>query len=190
MNCCQFGKCCLALGLLGMSTAIVRAGDAPKPRIVIAEVVEAKAKVDAVDQAKRLVTLTNADGETVIVKAGPEVKNLDQVTAGDNVVVKHFESIALFVRKGTEAPSMSEMAAVAVAEKGKEPGAVAVNTMEYKATVEAVHPVLRKLTLKGPDGKKRTLKVHEDYKALAEIKKGDELVLRHTEALAISVQKS
>lgn len=162
---------------------------AGKPRIVIADVVEMKAKVDAVDQAKRLVTLTTPDGETVTVKAGPAVKNLDQVKAGDELVIKAYESIALFVRKGSEAPSASETMAVAVAAKGQEPGAVVVDSQEFKATVEAVHPALRKITLKGPDGKKRTFKVHEDYKALGEIKKGDELVIRHTEALAISIEK-
>jgi hypothetical protein len=162
---------------------------AAKPRIVIADVVEMKTKVDAVDQAKRLVTLTTPDGETVTVKAGPAVKNLDQVKAGDELVVKAYESIALFVRKGSEAPSASETMAVAVAAKGQEPGAVIVDSQEIKATVEAVHPALRKITLKGPDGKKRTFKVHEDYKALGEIKKGDELVVRHTEALAISIEK-
>jgi len=162
---------------------------AAKPRIVIADVVEMKTKVDAVDQAKRLVTLTTPDGETVTVKAGPAVKNLDQVKAGDELVVKAYESIALFVRKGSEAPSASETMAVAVAAKGQEPSAVIVDSQEIKATVEAVHPALRKITLKGPDGKKRTFKVHEDYKALGEIKKGDELVVRHTEALAISIEK-
>lgn len=184
-------------GLLGLCVSSVVAqekkADAPKeagkPRIVIADVAEVKAKIDAVDQAKRLVTLTTPDGDTVTVKAGPSVKNLDQVKAGDELVIKYFESIALFVRKGTEAPSASEAAAVAVAKKGEEPGAVVVDTAEYKATVEAVHPAMRKLTLKGPDGKKRSFKVHEDYKALGEIKKGDELVIRHTEAIALSVEK-
>jgi hypothetical protein len=164
--------------------------EAAKPRIVIADVAEVKAKIDAVDQAKRLVTLTTPDGETFTVKAGPAVKNLDQVKAGDELVVKYYESIALFVRKGTDKPGATETTAVAVAKKGEEPAAVAVDTVEYKATVEAVHPATRKLTLKGPDGKKRTFKVHEDYKALGEIKKGDELVVRHTEAIALSVEKS
>jgi len=164
--------------------------DASKPRFVVAEVVELKAKVDAVDQAKRLVTLTNPDGETVIVKAGPAVKNLSQIKAGDDLVIKYFESIALFIHKPGETPSASESMAVAVGEKGKEPEAVAVDTFEYKATIEAVHPILHRLTLKGPDGKKRSFRIHESYKDIEKIKKGDELIIRHTEALAISIEKS
>lgn len=179
----------LVIVFCGLAAVVAQADEPKKPRIVISEVVELKAKVDAVDQAKRLVTLTDSSGETVIAKAGPAVKNLDQVKAGDELVIKYFESIALFIRKANEPASASEAAAVAVAAKGQEPAAVAVDTFEYKATVEAVHPVLRRLTLKGPDGKKRSFKVHEDYKALSEIKKGDELVVRHTEALAVSIEK-
>jgi len=43
------------------------------------DVVELTAKVDAVDYRKRLVTLTGPRGNTVVVKAGPEVKNLEQI---------------------------------------------------------------------------------------------------------------
>ena len=190
MGCCIVGFCGLAAGAAwGCQGSRPTAGDPPKPRIVIADVVELKAKIDAVDQAKRLVTLTDAEGHTVTVKAGPEIKNFDQIKAGDELSIKYFESIAMFIRKGGEAPSASETTAVAVAEKGKEPAAIAVDTFEYKATVEAVHPILRRLTLKGPDGKKRSFRVHEDYKTLSEIKKGDELVIRHTQALAISIDK-
>jgi hypothetical protein len=179
----------LVIGLCGFAAAVSQAADPPKPRVVIGETVELKAKVDSVDQAKRLVTLSNAKGEKFTIKAGPAVKNLDQVKAGDELTVKYFDSIALFVRKGGEAPSATEAAAVAVAAKGQEPGAVVVDTVELKAKVENVDVAKRTITLKGADGKERTFKVHEDVKTLAEIKKGDDIAIRHTEALAISVQK-
>jgi hypothetical protein len=174
----------------GLVFASARAEDKPKPRVIFADVTELKAKVDSVDQAKRLVTLTDNDGNTVTVKAGPAVKNLDQIKAGDMLTMKLFESIALFVHKGGEEPSAGETATVAVAEKGKEPEAIVVDTKEIKATVEAVHPLLRRVTLKGPDGKKVSVKIHEGYKEFSEIKKGDEIVLRATDALAISIEKS
>lgn len=173
----------------GQESKPAAAKEAAKPRIVIADVVELKAKVDAVDQAKRLVTLTDAQGDTVTVKAGPAVKNLDQVKAGDEFVIKYFASMALFIRKAGEAASESETAAVAVAAKGQEPAAVAVDTFEYKAKVEAVHPVLRMLTLKLPDGKTKHLWIHESVKSFGDIKKGDDLVFRYTEAVAVSFEK-
>ena len=43
--------------------------------------------------------------------------------------------------------------------------------------------------LKGPEGKTRTIKVDPSVKRLKEVKKGDQVVLRYTEAVAISVRK-
>lgn len=160
-----------------------------KPGVVVADVTELMATVDAIDLGKRLVTLTGPKGNKVTVKAGPAVKNLDQVKAGDTVVVQHFESIALFVRKSSDPPSATEVADVQVAPKGKKPAAVAVDTVEITATVEAIDYAKRTVTLRGPAGKTKTIKVDPSVKRFKQIKKGDEVVVRHTEALAISVQK-
>ncbi len=70
----------IGLGLIASAAlAQTQAQPAPagKPGVVVVEVAEIKAKVDAVDYGKRLVTLTGPAGNTVTVKAGPEVKNLD-----------------------------------------------------------------------------------------------------------------
>jgi len=44
------------------------------------------------------------------------------------------------------------------------------------------------VTLRGPQQKTATLKVSKDVKRFGEVKKGDEVVIRHTEALAIDVR--
>jgi hypothetical protein len=62
-----------------------------------------------------------------------------------------------------------------------------VNTVDVTGSVEAVDVAKRTVTLKGPEGKTRTLKVDPSVKRLAEVKKGDQVVARHTEALALSV---
>jgi hypothetical protein len=159
-----------------------------KPGAVLVETMEFKAKVDAVDQEKRLVTLTGPRG-TVTVKAGPEVRNLAQVKPGDVLTVRYLESVALYVRKGGEPPAATEMQAVEVAPKGQKPAGLVVNTTEVTATVEAVDVAKRTVTLKGPEGKSRTIKVDPSVKRLAEGKKGDQVVARVTEALALSVDK-
>jgi len=46
----------------------------------------------------------------------------------------------------------------------------------------------RTVTLRGPQQKTVTLKVDKDVKKFNEVKKGDEIVVKHTEALAINVQ--
>ena len=175
------------------SAAVAQQKAAPttgsKPGVVVADVTELKATVDAIDYTKRLATLTGPEGNTVTVKVGPQVKNLDQVKAGDQIVVRHYESVALFVRKSGEPPAATEAAAVAVAPKGQKPGGIMVDTVEITAKVEAIDYAKRTVTLKGPEGKTRTIKVDPSVKRFREIKKGDEVVVRHTEALAISVRK-
>jgi hypothetical protein len=160
-----------------------------KPGVVVADLTEVTATVDAVDYHKRLVTLTGPRGNTVTVKAGPQVRNLDQVKVGDQLVVQHYESVALFVRKSGEPPAATEVAAVALAPKGQEPGGVAVDTVELTATVEAIDYAKRTVTLRGPEGKTKTLKVDPSVERFPQVKMGDEVVVRHTEALAISVGK-
>ena len=156
---------------------------------MVTEVTELTARVDAVDYGKQLVTLTGPQGNTVTLKVGPEVRNLDQVKAGDQLIVEHYESIALFVRKSGEPPHATEATVVALAPKGQKPGGIVVDTAEITATVEAIDYEKRTVTLRGPEGKTRTIKVDPAVKRFPEIKRGDEVVVRHTEALAIAVRK-
>jgi hypothetical protein len=193
----------IAFGLLvalaaiagGQRTATAQSAAAPAapakagPGVVVAETTSIKAKVDAVDVDKRLVTVTGPRGKTVTLKVGPEVKNLDQVKPGDQLVVRYFESVALFLRKGGTPPAATEAAAVQVASKGKKPAAVAVDTVEFRGTVEAIDYAKRRVSVKGPEGKTRTVKVDPSVKRLNEVKKGDQVVLRYTEAIAFSVRR-
>ena len=158
-----------------------------KPAAVVVETVTFKAKVDAVDKDKRLITLTGPRGNTATVKAGPEVKNLDQIKTGDTRTVRYLESVALFVRKSDQPPAAIETGAAEVAPKGQRPAGMVVSTVEATGTVAAVDVAKRTVTLKGPEGKTRTLRVDPSVKRLADVKKGDQVVARHTEALALSV---
>ena len=193
----------IALGVL-MALAAITGGELPAmaqstaapaptakagPGVVVAETTSIKAKVDAVDVDKRLVTVTGPRGKTVTLKVGPEVKNFDQVKPGDELIVRYFESIALFVRKSGEPPAATEAAAVQVAAKGKKPQAVAVDTAEFTGTVEAIDYAKRRVTLKGSEGKTRTIKVAPSVKRFEQVKKGDQVVLRYTETIAFSVRK-
>src|SRR5512143_2267981 len=75
----------------------------PPPSGVIKEgVVTATATVKKVDQKSREVTLTLPDGSTKTIHAGPEVRNLAQVKAGDLVTVTYYGSLSFqVVRKGS-----------------------------------------------------------------------------------------
>jgi hypothetical protein len=134
------------------------------------------------------VTLKGSKGKIVTIKAGPEVKNFDQIHVGDVLTARYLESVALMVRKAGDAPSVSESRTVEVAPKGQKPAARIVETKEVTATVEAIDYATRTVTLRGPEGNARTIKVDPSVKRLNEVKKGDQVVARYTEGLAISVK--
>jgi hypothetical protein len=57
-------------------------------------VIETSATVESVDQKTREVLLRAPDGRTLAVMAGPEVRNLPELKAGDTVRVTYYESVA------------------------------------------------------------------------------------------------
>jgi len=159
-----------------------------KPGVVVAETSTVRATVEAVDPATREVTLKGPKGKIVTIKAGPEVRNFDQIKVGDVLTARYLESVALVVRKPGDPPSATETRTVEVAPKGQKPAGMIVETKEVTATVEAIDYAKRTVTLKGPEGNTRTIKVDPAVKRLNEVKKGDQIVARYTEGLALSVK--
>jgi hypothetical protein len=177
--------CALALAL-AMTTAAV-ADD--KPGMVIANEVEATATVESVDQAKRTVTLKGPEGNVVTIKVPDEAQNLDQVAAGDKVRVRYLESTAIFVSGEAGDPAATQVDAVQLAPKGGTPGGIAATVTEVSAKVEALDYDQRWVKLRGPEGNVVKIDVPESVKRFREVKVGDLVVVRHTEAIGLMLQK-
>jgi hypothetical protein len=62
------------------------------------------------------------------------------------------------------------------------------NTEEVRATVEAVDPVTRMMSLKGPDGNVVTVEVDKEVRNLPQVKVGDHVVVRYYEALGAELK--
>lgn len=181
----------LAFILMGLLTTQIMAQEKKpggKPGVILVDAASITATVEAIDYDKRTVALKGPRGNVVVVKAGPDVKNFKQIKAGDRVTAKYYDATAIYVRKPDEPPFAEEASAVQVAAPGEKPGAVAVNTMEMRARVEDIDYKGRTVTLRGPQQKTATIKVDKAVKRFGEVKKGDEVVIRHTEAVAINVE--
>ncbi|MCX5734360.1 MAG: hypothetical protein NTW68_08555 [candidate division NC10 bacterium] len=76
-----------------------------------------------------------------------------------------------------------------MARPGEKPAGLVVDTTEITASVEAIDYAKRTVSLKGPQGDIRIIKVGPNVERFDQVKQGDQVVVRHTEALAISVQK-
>ena len=86
-------------------------------------------------------------------------------------------------------PRAAEAKVVELAPKGQKPGGVAVNTVESTASVEAIDYQTRAIALKGRLGNTRIFTVSDAVERLNEIKAGDQVVNRVTEAIALAVVK-
>ncbi len=160
----------------------------PKPGVMVVDVVEWSGTVTAVDYAKRTVTLREPGGKSVTLNA-KNARNLDQVKVGDRVKAEYIEEVAIFVRKADAPPSATETQMIELAPKGQKPAGLVADTVQITANVEAIDYQKRTIALKGPQGNVRTFKVGDAVQNFQEIKKGDQVVLRFTEAFAIAVTK-
>jgi hypothetical protein len=180
----------LAAGLTLGAAAREAAGSpkAGKPGAIAVDVITWSATVKAVDYVKKTAVLQDEKGMKIEINA-KNVRNLDQVLVGDKVNVKYIEELAVYVRKSEAPATDTAVQTVALAPKGSMPGGVVADTVQIQADVEGVNYKKRTLTLKGLDGETRTYKVGKAVKRLKEIKKGDQVVLDVTQALALEVVK-
>ncbi len=176
----------LAALIFVLSAAIAVAEE--KPGGVASQLVVVTATVEKIDLETREVTLKGGDGRLETVKVGPEARNLGQVKVGDKVTIKYYKALAIAVTPPGGEPSVAEVTDVQRAPLGEKPGGQVTKIVEATVTVEAVDLAKRTVTVKGPKGNVRTFNVGDQVK-LDQVKVGDQVVTRYTEAVAISVEK-
>ena len=167
------------------TTAVYQQG---VPGGIIVDTYKNTATVTAIDAANRKVTLVTPDGRMESFKAGPEVVNFDQIRIGDQVKATLAEQLVVYMAKDNPPASDGEAALVALAPKGAKPGRFMANTVQVIAKVTAIDLKHHKATLRFPDGTTKTVEVRKDVD-LTKRQVGEEVVIRATEALAISVEK-
>jgi len=160
-----------------------------KPGVVVADVLEVKAVLESIDYKKRTTTLKDNKGRAINLKADKAVKNFDQLKKGDVVLADFVEPIAIFIRKANAPQNAAEARLVSVAPKGSHRGVLLAEAFQVAAAVESIDIKARLITLKEPNRSVRVVAVDKGFKNLEGIKKGDEVVLRVTEAIAIKIEK-
>jgi hypothetical protein len=146
-----------------------------------------KATVAAIDKANRKITLVNSAGIKKTVKVGPEAINFNLIYIGDQLKVLVAEELVVAVAGEGETASTGAGQLVALAPKGAKPGGVMAETTQLTAKVIAIDLVHHQATLKFEDGSTKIFPVRPDVD-LSQRKVGDKVVIRMTEALALSVE--
>ena len=146
------------------------------------------ATVAAVDGANRALTLTGPKGASVVLLVARSVGNFEQVKPGDKVRIVYLEALAIALRDADGAAGPAAAEAVPVVLPGKKPTTIAVDTVEVGAAAATVDRANRTVTLALPDGRRATVRVDPAVKAYAGLKPGAQIVVRLTQATAISIR--
>lgn len=150
------------------------------------------ATVVSVDQETREVVLRGPKGNEETIKAGPEIKNLDQLQAGDTVTAKYERAVALELLPADSAEAgMEYQNGMKTAEKGATPGGTADQSVSVTSKLTAVDMKNHTVTLTGADGKSRVIEVKDPKRQaqMSKLKVGQMVRITYVEALAISVTK-
>jgi hypothetical protein len=182
----------LAAALIAVSAPIAHAADkATTSTTASAIMASARAtqtlKIVAIDKDKRLVTLTTAGGDTVMVKCGSEVRNFNKLAVGDDVKTTYTESYAIRVEQGGEAGETKEVA-TSRAPVGGTPEAARYETREVTAKVDAVDKTAGTVTFSTMTGEKFTV-TPQNKASLDKVQVGNTVVVTERVGNAISVSK-
>lgn len=158
------------------------------PGRVTTATVRSVAIVEAVDKENREIKIIDASGRRYSLVASDMVMNFDQIEPRDRIVTEYLESVAVFVVP-EGAPSLGDAGAVELAPFGGKPGIKVADTFMVSATIEALNVTDRIATLRGEDDSVRTVKLADDV-PLEHVEVGDEVRMRVTEAIAISVREA
>ncbi|MDH4151819.1 MAG: hypothetical protein OEW79_12640 [Betaproteobacteria bacterium] len=174
----------LAAGL----PAIAAEKAAQKP--VVSETVKVTAAVKAVDYDKRLITLQGPDGKAFTVEAGPEVKRLKEIKAGDTVVVQYTQALAAELKKAGSSSGVAVKEDVARAKANEAPGVRGMREVRATVTIDSVDLKNNIVTFTGPQGNVNVVAVQRPQmrEFLKTLKAGDKVDLTFTEAVAVSVE--
>jgi hypothetical protein len=148
-----------------------------------------QARVAAVDQETRVVTLVNEAGDTLVFRADQGVRNLAQVKPGDVFVGELVENLLIEARPATaeeQASPASMAAAAAGAELGQKPAGLFVRQIKAVLTIASIDKAAGGGELRDAEGNLQFVKAR-DPKVLDRLKVGDTVVVTYTQALRLEI---
>jgi hypothetical protein len=176
-----------AAALLGAATLPALAQDKPAGSVTASET--RTATVTKIDAKDRWVTLKLADGTTVDVQCGPQVKNFAQIKVGDKVVATQQDTVSVeVVPPGQAAPNVSGGSATVSAPLGAKPMGVQVDTVVVSGKVTQIDHAKRTVTLQGPEGNSHSFVVGPAAKKFNAVKMGDVVIITIKSATSIQVE--
>jgi Cu/Ag efflux protein CusF len=152
-----------------------------------ADAIQIQGKVKSINKKTREVTLVGPQGNQMVIPAGEDVKNFDQIRVGDLVTLTYVQALVLELKtvQNNGIRERVESENKVAAKPGEKPAGMIEKTTRIVANVVAVNPKAQTVTLRGP---KRTVEVAvKDPAMLKEIKVGNQVEATFIEAVALVV---
>jgi len=155
----------------------------------VARTAESVSIIEALDQSERSVVLRNEAGQLTTLFLGDRVRNLPQARAGDRVITRVTQAlaVAMAVPDG-RGPAGAGEAAI-VAPPGSLPGAAFVRGIRVLVTVNDVSRRDNTVTVTGPQGNQRTVEVRDPKlrEFARRLRRGDQVQVAIVEGISIEV---
>ena len=155
---------------------------------IVVETQHTTTDVLSVSPAHRQVVLRGPKGTSLTCKAGPQVTNFSELQAGDRVKAVVANEFALFLVKNGPVPNAGAGIAVDEEGKGASPGGIVLETKDITARVKSYDSSYRLLTLEYADGQIKAFKLAL-HSTIGEVKRGDEVVVRIAEPMAVQLER-
>ena len=171
-----------------MTLALLGGCATQKPSGRIEDVIEAHATVTAIDVPQRLITLKDDKGQQIEVAVSDEVRRLNEVKVGDEVVVSYTQAVAWQVKPADKgAPGVSAEESITRTPPGDKPGGTVGRKVTLTTTITGIDLANGTVTLTGPGGTSQTIKAREPAN-LKKVKVGELVDIVYSEAVAIAVR--
>ena len=149
---------------------------------------DTRAMVENVNQHTREVRLRTTDGKELTVLAGPEVRNLAQVSPGNTVRLTYYESVvARMAEPDADGPATTSVV-TSRAPEGSKPAGLYGATTDMVVEFLAYDQVTGIVTFKTPDGATQNVVVNPAMRGFAAARQpGDRVAVQFTNAVAASI---
>lgn len=149
------------------------------------------ARVRAIDQPTRVVTLEDAAGHWLTFAVSDDVKRLHEVRVGDDVKVQYRAKLLAELRPATVAEAANPITVTETEQRtaqGASPSRSTTKATKVVTTVEAVDVPNMLVTLRGPMGDRSVVR-GRNADNVKKLRVGDTIVMTLTETVAISLDK-
>ena len=152
-----------------------------------ADAIQVQGKVKSINKKTREVTLVGPQGNQIVLPAGDEVKNFDQIRVGDLVTLTYVQALVVELKKVENSGIRERVESEnrVAAKPGEKPAGMVEKTVRVVANVVAVNPKAQTVTLRGA---KRTVEVAvNDPVLLKSVQVGNQVEATYIEAVVLVV---